>query len=196
VLLQAIQDGKLDRSALDGSVISHLYENPDPAIVAKSRALLNGGNGNRDQVIARYQGVVTMPGNAFQGKILFQANCARCHMPRIQGGRVGPDLSGINNKTKEELLTDILNPSYAIEPTYINHVATTKDGYIYDGIISNETPGAITLRSGSESGDQTLLRSNVAEIRSSAVSLMPEGFEKTLKEQDIANIISYLRGGL
>jgi putative heme-binding domain-containing protein len=137
-----------------------------------------------------------MPGNSFQGKIVFQANCARCHMPRIEGGRVGPDLSGINNKTKEELLTDILNPSYAIEPTYINHVATTKDGYIYDGILSNETPGLITLRSGSESGDQTLLRSNIVEIRSSPVSLMPEGFEKILKEQDIANIIAYLRGGL
>jgi len=118
--------------------------------VSRSRALLGGANNDRAQVIARYQGVVTMPGNAFQGKILFQANCARCHMPRIQGGRVGPDLSGINNKTKEELLTDILNPSYAIEPTYINHVATTKDGYIYDGIIANETPGAITLRSGAE----------------------------------------------
>jgi putative heme-binding domain-containing protein len=196
MLLKAVQDGQLPRSALDGSVRSHLLENPDPAIVSKSRQLLGGANGDRAKVIERYQEVLTMPGNAFQGKIIFQANCARCHMPRIQGGRVGPDLSGINNKTKEELLTDILNPSYAIEPTYINHVATTKDGYIYDGIISNETPGAITLRSGSESGDQTLLRSNIEEIRSSAVSLMPEGFETTLKEQDMANVIAYLRGGL
>ena len=196
VLLQAVQDGKLARSALDGSVKSHLYENPDPAIVSRSRALFDETSNNRAQVVTRYRIVVKMPGNAFQGKMLFQANCARCHMPRIQGGRVGPDLSGINNKTKEELLTDILNPSYAIEPTYINHVATTKDGYIYDGIISNETPGLITLRSGSESGDQVLLRSNIAEIRSSPVSLMPEGFEKTLKEEDIANIIAYLRGGL
>jgi len=196
MLLKAVEDGKLPRSALDGSVSSRLYENPDPAIVSKSRALLGGANGDRSQVIARYQGVITMPGNSFQGKILFQANCARCHMARVQGGRVGPDLSGINNKTKEELLTDILNPSYAIEPTYINHVATTKDGYIYDGIIANETPGAITLRSGAESGDQTLLRRNIEEVRSSKVSLMPEGFEKTLSEQDMANVIAYLRGGL
>lgn len=197
ILLQAVETGKFDRAALDGSVRSHLYENPNPAIVSKAHALLGGAAGNdRTQVIARYQAALTMPGNAFQGKIVFQANCARCHMPRIQGGRVGPDLSGINNKSKEELLTDILNPSYAIEPTYINHVAVTKDGYIYDGIISNETPGAITLRSGAESGDQTLLRSNIQEIRSSTVSLMPEGFEKTLKEQDMANVIAYLRGGL
>ncbi|HZQ53555.1 MAG TPA: PVC-type heme-binding CxxCH protein [Bryobacteraceae bacterium] len=196
VLLNALEAGKLDPAALDGSVRSHLYENPDPAVVAKARALLGGANTGRAQVVARYKPVLTMPGNAFQGKVLFQANCARCHMPRVQGGRVGPDLSGINNKTKEELLTDILDPSYAIEPTYINHVAITKDGYIYDGIIANETPGVITLRSGAEGGDQTLLRSDIQEIRASAVSLMPEGFEKTLNEQDMANVIAYLRGGL
>jgi len=197
ILLKAVEDGKLPRSALEGSVASRLYENPDPAIVSKARALLGGGaNTDRTPVVARYKGALEIQGNTFQGKIVFQANCGRCHMPRVQGGRVGPDLSGINNKTKEELLTDILNPSYAIEPTYINHVATTKDGYIYDGIISNETPGVITLKSGSESGDRTLLRSNIEVIRSSNVSLMPEGFEKTLNEQDMANVIAYLRGGL
>lgn len=196
ILLDAIETEKLDRSALDGSVRSSLYENPDPAIVAKVRALLGDAHTDRARVVKRYQVALAIPGDALQGKILFQANCGRCHTPRTQGGRVGPDLSGINNKTKEELLTDILNPSYAIEPTYINHVAVTKDGYIYDGIISNETPGAVTLRSGAESGDQTLLRSNIAEIHSSKISLMPEGFEKTLNEQDVASIIAYLRGGL
>src|SRR6185437_14818861 len=196
LLLKAIEAGQVKPSALDPSVRSRLFENPDPAVVDKSRALLASTNTDRAKLTASYKDVLSMQGNAVKGNTLFAGNCGRCHMPRMQGGRVGPDLSGINNKTKEELLTDILNPSYAIEPTYINHVAITKDGYIYDGIISNETPGLITLRSGSESGDETLLRSNIADIRSSRVSLMPEGFEKTLKDQDIANIIAYLRGGL
>ena len=196
VLLKAIEEGKVDRAALDGSVKSHLFENPDSSISQKAHTLLDNKSENRTQIAARFQEALKTPGSTLQGKIVFQANCARCHMPRVQGGRVGPDLSGINNKTKEELLADILNPSYAIEPTYINHVVITKDGYIYDGVISNETPGTITLRSGAENGDQTLLRSNIAEIRSSAVSLMPEGFDKKLNEQDMANIIAYLRGGL
>lgn len=117
-------------------------------------------------------------------------------MPQLKGGRVGPDLSGINNKTKEELLTDILNPSYAIEPRFINYVVTTKDGYIYDGVISNETPGLITLRGGGEDRNHTVLRKNIAESRPSAISLMPEGFELTLSKKDVADIIAYLRGGL
>ena len=123
-------------------------------------------------------------------------DCASCHMPRRQGGRVGPDLSGINNKTKEELLTSILNPSFAIEPRFVNYVVTTTDGRMFDGVIANETPGAITLRGGSEEGDQTILRKNIAEIRASSVSLMPEDLEQSLNKQDLADVIAYLRGGL
>jgi putative heme-binding domain-containing protein len=137
-----------------------------------------------------------MAGEVSRGKKAFDANCARCHMPRREGGRVGPDLSGINNKTKEELLTSILNPSLAIEPRFVNYIVTTKDGRMYDGIIANETPGSITLHGGSEEGDQTVLRKNVAEIRASSVSLMPEDLEKSLSKQDLADVIAYLRGGL
>ena len=36
-------------------------------------------------------------------------------------------------------MTSILNPSYAIEPRFVNYVITTKDGRMYDGIIANET---------------------------------------------------------
>ena len=196
LLLKAIEGGQVKPSALDPSVRSRLFENPDPAVVDKSRALLASTNTDRAKLTASYKDVLSMQGNAVKGNTLFAGNCGRCHMPRMQGGRVGPDLSGINNKTKEELLTDILNPSYAIEPRFISHIVTTKDGYIYDGVISNETPGSITLQGGSEERNHTVLRKNLVSVRSSNISLMPEGLENSLSKQDIADIIAYLRGGL
>lgn len=196
LLLKAIESGQVKPADLDPSVRTHLYENPDSAIVKQSRALLASTNINRGKLVASYQDVLTMQGDVQHGKILFAGSCGRCHMPQQKGGRVGPDLSGINNKTKEELLTDILNPSYAIEPRFINYVITTKDGYIYDGVISNETPGLVTVRGGGEDRNHTVLRKNIAESHPSAISLMPEGFERTLSKKDIADIIAYLRGGL
>jgi putative heme-binding domain-containing protein len=109
---------------------------------------------------------------------------------------VGPDLSGVNNKTKEELLLSILDPSAAIDPRFVNYMVTAKDGRIYDGVIASETPAAITLRGGSEEGDQTILRRNVVEIRASAISLMPEELEKSIDKQSMADLIAYLRAGL
>jgi len=67
---------------------------------------------------------------------------------------------------------------------------------MYDGIIANETTWAITLRGGSEEGDDTVLRKNIAAIRASSVSLMPDELEKNLGKQGLADVIAYLRGGL
>jgi putative membrane-bound dehydrogenase-like protein len=196
MLLKAIEDGEVEPAALDATARSHLYDSPDPSIAKKAKALLESSNSDRAKVVAAYHDAVTLPGNVAHGKTLFDDKCARCHMPRRQGGRVGPDLSGINNKTKEELVTSIMNPSYAIEPRFVNYIVTTKDGRMYDGVIANETPGSITLRGGEEEGDETILRKNVAEIRASSVSLMPEGFEKDFSKKDLADVIAYLRGGL
>jgi putative heme-binding domain-containing protein len=117
-------------------------------------------------------------------------------MPQRQRARLGPDLSGISSKTKQELLTAILNPSASIEPRFVNYIVMTKDGRMYDGILANETPGAVTLRGTSDEGDITLLRRNIAEIRASTISLMPEELEKTLNHQTLADVIAYLQGGL
>jgi putative membrane-bound dehydrogenase-like protein len=195
-LLAAIEGGQVERSAIDAAARSHLYEIPDAEIAKKSRQLLDSTSSNRQKVVASYQDVLKLNGDVTRGKKAFDDNCAKCHMPRRQGGRVGPDLSGINNKTKDELLTSILNPSYAIEPRFVNYVVTTTDGRMFDGVIANETPGAITLRGGSEEGDETILRKHIAEIRASSVSLMPEDLEKAMSKQDLADVISYLRGGL
>ena len=41
-----------------------------------------------------------------------------------------------------------------------------------------------------------MLRRNIAEIRPSRVSLMPEDLEKAMSPQDLADVIAYLRAGL
>src|SRR4029077_16778056 len=124
-LLKAVEDSQVERSALDATARSHLYDDPDPAISAKARALLESTNSDRSKVVASYRDVVSLPGDVVRGKTLFQENCARCHEPRRQAGRIGPDLSEINNKTREELITSILNPSYAVDPRFVNYVITT-----------------------------------------------------------------------
>ncbi len=132
--------------------------------------------------------------DVMRGRDLFASTCAKCHVPQAGRPRIGADLSGINNKTKEELLNSIMNPSETIEGRFVNFILTTKDGRIEDGILANETSGAVTLRNADR--DVTILRKNIAEIRASTISLMPEGYEKTLTKQQIADIIAYLRGGL
>ena len=196
VLLDAIEKGEVPIAAIEVGARARLIENTDAQVSARAKKLFTNPNDDRAKVVAANKDVLTMTGDVTRGKNLFEENCGRCHLPRKQGARVGPDLSGVNNKSKEELLTSILNPSYAIEPRFVNYMVTTKDGRMFDGVIGNETPGAITLRGGSEEGDVTILRQNIAEIRSSNISLMPDELEKTVNKQGLADIIAYLRAGL
>jgi putative membrane-bound dehydrogenase-like protein len=195
-LLEALEKQQIEPAALDIGTRNRLLEDSDPKIAARARRLFQSGMGDRDKVVAAHRDVVQLNGDAARGKLLFAENCANCHMPRGKGGtRVGPDLSGVSVKTKEELLAAILNPSAAIESRFVNYLVTTKDGRMYDGILAAETPGSITLRGGAEE-DVTLLRSRIAEIRASSISLMPEDLEKGLGKQQLADVIAYLRAGL
>lgn len=195
LLLDAIEKGDVDPAGIEINARNRMLEEKDQALAARAKKIFAGAASDRDKVVQQFKEVASMNGDVAKGKVAFEENCARCHAARKQGGRVGPDLRGVNNKSKEELLEAILNPSRAIEPRFVNYVVTTKDGQMYDGVLANETPGTITLRGGAEE-DVTLLRSNIQEIRSSTISLMPEDFEKSMNKQALADVIAFLRAGL
>jgi putative membrane-bound dehydrogenase-like protein len=194
-LLTALEKGQIESGSVEMAARARLMDQADLKIAARAKTIFQNQNSDRAKVVAAYQDVVKMKGDIVHGKKLFEENCGKCHLPRHAGARVGPDLSGINNKTREELLTSILNPSYAIEPRFTYYMVTTKDGRVHDGVIANETPGMLTLRGGTEEGDDTILRKNIAEVRASSLSLMPEGLEDSLGKQGLADVITYLRGG-
>jgi putative heme-binding domain-containing protein len=194
VLLQALQDHQMEINAIDAAGRARLLQYSDRSIAESARRLFQSDTSDRLKVVESYRDVLQMDGDPKRGKKAFEEACGKCHLPRKEGGRVGPDLSGISSKTKEELLTSILYPSYAIEPQFTNYIITTKDGSLRDGIIANETPGTITVRGASEK-DETLLRINIVEMRASSISLMPDDLEKSLSRKDLADVISYLQGG-
>ena len=55
-----------------------------------------------------------------------------------------------------------------------------------------ETATSVTLRRADGKTD-TLLRIDIDEIRSSGLSLMPEGLEKELDKQAVADLFEYIR---
>ena len=139
ILLKAVTENKVEKSALGEEMRARLYNHPEKEIVEQAKALFKGSGDDRGQAVTNYKEVLTMNGDQNRGKPVFDQHCAKCHIPQ-KGNRIGPDLSGVNNKSKDELLTSILNPGYAIEPRFVNYVVTTNDGKIRNGVLANETP--------------------------------------------------------
>ena len=192
--LSAIESGDVPVETVDAVSRIRLTQYPDEELRARAEELLAAEVSDRAEVVAAYEDVASMTGNLEQGRAVFEEHCAKCHQPQGERARIGPNLSGVNNKTRSELLESILDPSSDIQPNYANYVVVDKVGRIYDGLLAGETAEAIRLRG--EYEDQTILRKNVAEMRTSTVSLMPEGLEEDMSKQDLADVIEYLRAGL
>ena len=66
----------------------------------------------------------------------------------------------------------------------------TKSGRTTSGMLASETAGGITLkRAGGET--ETVSRADVQRMRSSGLSIMPEGLEQGLDHQAMADLIAY-----
>ena len=193
-LADAIIDGRVETLDIPAVTRIRLANHPDNEVRTRIEGRLQLGAGDRDKVVEEHLGVVQIAAEPARGKIAFDRECSNCHLRRSSRGRIGPDLSGVNNLSKETLLTSILDPSHSIEDRYRNHLLETTDGRFYDGILVAETEATLTLRG--EVEDVTLLKSAVAGMRESAVSLMPDGLEDALSDQELADVIAYLRAGL
>jgi putative heme-binding domain-containing protein len=108
------------------------------------------------------------------------------------GIRFAPDISDSREKSPEQLLTDILQPNRAIDSNYFSYTAVTNEGTADVGVLAAETSNSITLKQ-AEGKTITLRRDEIDELYSNGVSLMPEGLERLIPPQDMANLISFIK---
>lgn len=187
-LVGAIERKAIDPGALEATVRETLATHPDATVRARATRVLPARVTAASAVQRR--GALTLAADARRGEPVFKRLCASCHL-RGGGRLVGPDLVGVSNRTREELLESILAPSAAIVPDYARYVVALKDGEVRDGLIVGETSGAITLRS--SRGDTTILRARIAELRRSNVSMMPDGLGAGMSDQELADLIAFLQ---
>ncbi len=192
-LLNALESGQIARVELGNAREKALRQHANRAVAARAgRILAPTVPAERKQVLADYQAVLELESDPRAGKELFHKHCAACHHIDDVGVDVAPDISDSRVKTSQQLLTDILNPNQAIDNNYVSYTVVTKDGAVHTGIIATETANSITLRQ-AENKSVDLLRVDVEQISSAGVSLMPEGFEKHLSRQQMADLISFIK---
>jgi putative heme-binding domain-containing protein len=194
VLLEGFEGGKarLDQLTLDQK--QTLAAHPDRRIAARAKALLGRGglpDPDRQQVVDELAPVVLRGGDAARGKLVFQQQCAKCHAHSGAGGKVGPDLTGMATHPKAELLVHILDPGRGVEGNFIQYTVATADGRILNGLLASETKTTIELVD-AEGKAHALQRADIEELTASKKSLMPEGFEKQLGPEGLADVLEFL----
>lgn len=136
-------------------------------------------------------------GDAQRGAKLFnnrdRSKCIICHLNGNKGVRLGPDLTSIGAiRSERDLLEAIVFPSASIARYHeIVNVLTT-DGKAVSGLLVKETVNEMFLSS-AEGIVQSVAFREIEEAQYSSVSLMPEGMDKLLKPEEIADLVAYLK---
>jgi len=142
------------------------------------------------------QRLLTGQGNVLRGRELFfnaeKSLCVKCHRLADQGGRIGPDLTGIGSRfSRIHLIESILEPSRTIAPSYASMVIVLDSGIVRTGVMIAETADTIVL--GDKDGkSQTIARADIEELHRGELSIMPEGTEKRLTDRELADLIAFL----
>jgi len=86
----------------------------------------------------------------------------------------------------------LVNRRCAAEHQATVYTVATLDGRVFTGALASETATSITLRREKGESD-TILRRNIEGMAASTRSLMPDGMERLITLQGLADLIGFLR---
>jgi putative heme-binding domain-containing protein len=120
------------------------------------------------------------------------ATCSSCHTISGQGGKVGPDLTGIGStRSSRDLLEAIVFPSASFARGFRPYSVVTTEGVTHMGLISRRTEDAIYLQK-SPLEEIRIPNSMIEEINESSISIMPLGLERNLSDEELRDLLAFL----
>src|SRR5207247_7631889 len=130
------------------------------------------------------------PGDLEGGHEVAMKACLTCHKLHGEGAEVGPDLTGVGRSSLDALLANVIDPNQIIGKGYENVEVETKDGRSVSGRLVENTDTRIKLLSAGPK-EEIIAKSDIANLRVSELSVMPEGLEQ-IPEADFRNLILYI----
>ncbi len=192
----------LDRSAASANLSAEEFARllelyPEPVRRAGNRLLSRLGvdvQGQKSRLAELMP--LSSSGDAQRGREIFfgkKAACASCHTIAEKGAKVGPDLTTIGKiRSERDLLEAIAFPSTSFARGYRSYVILTASGRVYTGVITRQTTDTVYLRT-AQLEEVRIPQANIAEMRESTTSIMPQGLDKTLSREQLSDLVAFLR---
>ena len=195
-LLDAIASKQIPTTVLNVTQLRKLQESRDPRILKQIKALWGTIRDRRDpkheRVAAQMRSVVQKtPGDPVKGQAVFKKVCALCHKIYGEGQDVGPELTSNGRNDFDSLISNVFDPSLVIGPGYQATTLATTDGRILTGLLVEDGKERVLLKL--QGGQvETIQRRQIAEIKTSELSLMPDSFDSQLSRQEAVDLCAFL----
>jgi putative membrane-bound dehydrogenase-like protein len=192
-LLDAIDAELIPLVDIDPARLKLLTDHADASVRERAKRIVAKLQvTKRGDVLANYKPVLEMKGDAARGKEAFKKTCAACHKLEGVGFELAPNLAAMKNRGPEAILLNVLDPNREVNPQYLSYLVQMNDGRTLNGIITAETATSLTLKRADNATD-TVLRIDIEKLKSTGQSLMPEGLEKQVDKQAMADLLEYLK---
>jgi putative heme-binding domain-containing protein len=193
-LLAAVEARNIATGELPLSAVRALTESKDDFIrqrAAQTIGRVRPANADKQKLIAqKKQLVLNGEADLRAGHELAKTTCLNCHKLNGEGADVGPDLTGVGRANLDALLANVIDPNQVIGIGYENVMIETKDDRSLSGRLVEDTPTHVKLLSAGPK-EEVVAKSDIASLRVSEFSVMPEGLEQ-MPDADFRNLISYL----
>lgn len=196
-LVAALLKTPLSPSVLGADRLTKLLQNFPAGVREAARPLWNDIEAEREARVGRLKQVQSWltGGDVGRGRRVFfgsQAACSSCHTIGLEGKEVGPDLTAVGAvRSSHDLLEAILFPSASFVPGHeVHRIQTARE--VYSGVIIERTADAVVLVTGPDA-EVRIPRSEILSMEPSRVSIMPEGLDRALTQQELIDLLAFLQ---
>lgn len=177
-------------------VLELSLEPVDPATLAPARPFVK--NWSVDELVPVLDQKLQNRDYA-QGRAMFSAaQCFKCHRVRLEGGSTGPDLTGAGNRfNHRNLLESLIEPSKVVSDQYEKTVFQLEDGRVIEGRVINLNVDQLMVLTNmfDPNSIATVKRDEIEVSQPSKTSMMPSGLLDTFSEEEILDLMAYLKAG-
>ena len=198
-LMVAVENKTVPAKALPADVIRQLRAHGDTTLNQKIDRLWGVSRSTPEaklKEIEKYKRIAELrtsePNNLSKGRALFNRVCVQCHKLYGEGGEIGPDITGSNRKNLEYIISNIIDPNAEIPNDYRTTIVRLKDDRVLVGVIRSREGKSITVATPGEV--VSVAKQDVASVEPQNFSMMPEGLVLTFTDQELRDLVSYLRG--
>lgn len=172
---------------------SRHFPNPLPppaAILAKTDTQVAGEREAFEKLLQ------SLPeGDPVRGHAVFAGStgsCTSCHAMAYVGGKIGPDLSHIGKiRTPAISSKRSCGRAASFVRSYEPSVVVTTDGRSFQGVIREEAGDLLAVQT-TATNVERVPRDMIESIEPGRVSIMPQGYDRLLSPQELADLVAFL----
>jgi len=195
LLLKAMDAKKIERTAVTDNTVIKMQAFNDKEInslIEKAWGRVRNTPAELNKLIDKTRaGLDAAPASFARGKLVFEAQCMKCHKFDGKGNEVGPQLDGAGRDI-EYLLANVLDPNRVIGAPYFLRTANNLDGQVIQGILAEEDDNFLTLKVEGAKLVKLAKKDIDGPVKVQEKSMMPEGLTASMTEQNFRDLIRYV----